>query len=280
MIPSAAVISGVPTFDGTEATPPSSLISLTTNDPTPKGDGTSQTTYQELSIPAKLQKRIQDLEFIEMAEFLPDSWRLQDDDSSKCCQTRRTPKRGPVNDIMVWTECYSALVAVLSAKFPWCTPHLMAYQRTIVKAHRTFVGEGWILYDTCYRRKAAITKSLKWGEIDFTLYNETFTGRAKALVRCNFCASELHASQECVYAPVQNIPAGSNTRPWTRQTTGNQATSVCQLFNGRTSNRCTFNPCKFAHICSDCRGRHPVSACRRGSRPQAGNRHRSRSPKK
>lgn len=68
-------------------------------------------------------------------------------------------------ELLVWTECYSTLVAVLVTKFPTKTPQLMAYQRKIVMAHRTFTVEGWVLYDTYFWRKAALTKSLDWGRI-------------------------------------------------------------------------------------------------------------------
>ena len=52
----------------------------------------------------------------------------------------------------------------------------MAYQKTIIRAHHSFTGEGWAVYDSCFR-----TKSLDWAEVDLTLYNETFVGRAKVL---------------------------------------------------------------------------------------------------
>ena len=71
---------------------------------------------------------------------------------------------------------------------------------TIMKAHRSFVGDGWITYDIAYRRKAAASKSLDWSQVDFTLYNETFTSRAKSVVRCGNCSSESQLSQECSYA--------------------------------------------------------------------------------
>jgi len=70
---------------------------------------------------------------------------------------------------------------VLSSCFPQTTSELMTYLKTIVKAHRSFAGEERATYDSSYRRKAAITKSLDWGQVDFTLYNETFTGRAKII---------------------------------------------------------------------------------------------------
>jgi len=36
----------------------------------------------------------------------------------------------------------------------------MAYQKTIIKAHQAFVGDGWLIYDSCFHRKAVNTKSL------------------------------------------------------------------------------------------------------------------------
>ena len=117
-----------------------------------------------------------------------------------CCgssQSHRIPRRGSVTNILLWLECYSSLVAVLSSKYPNKIGQFMAYQKTIIRAHRSFIGEGWVVYDSCFRRKAANTKNLDWGEVDLTLYNETFVGRAKILQRCNICLSELHATSEC-----------------------------------------------------------------------------------
>ena len=83
------------------------------------------------------------------------------------------PCRGLVTDILLWIEYYASMVVVLSSGFPQKTPELMAYQKTIVTAYRSFSGDGWVTYDSCYRSKAAITKSLDWGWVDFTLYSET-----------------------------------------------------------------------------------------------------------
>jgi hypothetical protein len=171
-----------------------------------------------------LVKKILDLEFIEMTELLPDTWRLQEEDVG-CCHQRQGQRKGPVTDILVWVECYASLVAVLASGHPKKMQEFMAYMRSIVKAHRTFTGEGWVSYDTCYHRKAAVSKSLDWDTIDFTLYNETFTGRAKAMACCRYCSSDLHLSQDCAYAPVsQHDSHGIQARART-----SQSTAVCQL---------------------------------------------------
>ena len=144
-------------------------------------------------LPAKLVKRILDRDYVDMAELVQDSWRFQEEEQNKYChqntckychQTKRL-RRGPITDILLWIECYTSMVAVLSSGFPQKTPELMAYLKTIARAHRSFSGDGWVAYDSCYRQKAAITKSLDWGQVDSTLYNETFTGRAKF----KFCLS-------------------------------------------------------------------------------------------
>lgn len=101
----------------------------------------------------------------------------------------------------------ASLVAILATRFPDKTPQLMAYMKTIVKAQRTFMGKGWVTYDTCFRRKAAIIKSLDWGEINFTASSETFTGRAKAVAHCRHCSSDLHAAHECAFGTPPSLPA-------------------------------------------------------------------------
>lgn len=194
-----------------------------------------------------------------MTELMPDSWRFNEEDQ-KCCQQSRRPRRGPVTEILLWVECYASLVSVLATKYPDKTPQLMMYQKTIVKAQRTFIGEGWITYDACYRRRASFTKSLDWGVVDFTLYNETFTGRAKTIARCHHCMSEYHTANACMYAP--DIP--STSQYTARLPT---ASKVCNLFNSRLGNMCRYNPCRYTHSCTECQGSHPRSSCHRSKPP-------------
>lgn len=178
-----------------------------------------------------------------------DRWRPLEEES-KCCHQRWVQCRGPISDILVWVECCSTMVAVLAARYPGKTPQQMGYLKTIVKAQRSFVGEGWVTYDSCYRRRS---KSLNLDIIDFTLYNEIFTGRAYTVPATS--------------TPPKNASMHPSTgQSWPCPLARLQQAPLCQLFNGRSSNRCTFNPCKFAHLCADCRGRHPVSACRGGLR--------------
>ena len=168
---------------------------------------------------------------------------------------------------LIWVECFSILAGVLTTRYPQHAQDFFAYQKTIVHASRSFAGGHWVTYDLCYRRRAAATKSLRWSLIDFTLYNETFTGRAKQMLRCRYCLSEHHASSECLYAPDPSLPTNrlaqfsSGSRPSRSQ--------ICPLFNSRNGNQCRFRPCKFLHICSGCQEPHPGSTCKLARPPSA-----------
>lgn len=86
-------------------------------------------------------------------------------------------------------------------------------------------------YDLCYRRAAALQKNLHWPRVDFTLYNETFTGKARPTARCKYCRSEHHKAHECVYAP-QPLP---HSPAMVRDTD-----NTCYLYNSQTGNQCRF----------------------------------------
>ena len=172
----------------------------------------------------------------------------------------RAPRRGPVTDILLWIECYSTLVLVLASHFPTKVPQLLSYQKMIVKAHRTYAGQGWVTYDIAHRHRAANTKSLDWGIIDFTLYNETFAGRTKAILRCKFCLSELHTSTECEHAYSLEQSSFQSSQRFSPKGP-EQLTPICFKFNSENQNNCKFKLCRYAHICSECRGHHHKSSC-------------------
>ena len=101
------------------------MAQLATQNPTPSHP----------SLPSKLVQKVLNLEFIEMAELVPESWGIDPDPSWCCHQGRRLARRRPVTDILLWLESYSALVAAL-----------VAYQATIIKAYRNFEGMVCVIY--------------------------------------------------------------------------------------------------------------------------------------
>ena len=101
-------------------------------------------------LPQKLIKKILDLEYIEMSELIPDAWRYNEEDNQCCHSTHCSARRGPVNNILLWLDCFLTLATVLVFKYGDKAAELWAYQRTIIIAQRDFKGEAWVTYDSCY----------------------------------------------------------------------------------------------------------------------------------
>ena len=105
--------------------------------------------------------RIQALEFVEISELLPEAW-IPTESADSTTPLRRRPYRTPVVDILVWTECYSLMAAVLAERFLDKAPQFFAYLRRIVHTAKAFRGTAWVAYDRLYRRQAASQRSLNW----------------------------------------------------------------------------------------------------------------------
>ena len=148
------------------------------------------------SLPLKVVKRILDLEFVEMSEVLVD-----DDTPNNVPGRLPTPPRPPIDDISRWVERFSLMAAVLSTRFPEKAPEFFAYQATIVRADRNYEGKRWVQYDRQFRREALSRKDLNWSVTNSRLYNESFTGRARAIPRCSYCAQDDHGEASCPRNP-------------------------------------------------------------------------------
>lgn len=111
------------------------------------------------------------------------------------------PLHSLVTDIIICTDCYATMVAILSSALPGKAPQFFAYLRTITKASCTFESSAWASYDMAYRRQAANQGSLDWGVVDPALYSKAFAGRAKLTRQCRYCLADTHSSQECAHAP-------------------------------------------------------------------------------
>ena len=92
-----------------------------------------------------------------MLEILPESWRLENDDTLQGGHGKR-PRRGPITNIDLWCECYAVMAAVLSAAYPSKAPHFFAYMRTIVRASCNFEGTAWVSYE-CHTEGQQLTSN-------------------------------------------------------------------------------------------------------------------------
>ena len=228
------------------------------------------------SLPAKVAKRILDLEFVEMAEVTVD-------DDLQGSGRQPAPARLPVTDISQWLERFSLMAAILTTRFPEKAGELFAYQATIVRAERNYEGKRWVSYDRQFRREALARRDLNWSVTDPRLYNEAFTGRARAIARCSYCLQDDHTAPRCPKNPNRPVfgwfpdPSG-----WPAQAGGPPPPSphygqrpspdICRRYN---DGRCKQARCKYRHACHDCQGPHAWVDCPRNRARPGG---RSRSP--
>ena len=114
-----------------------------------------------------------------------------------------------------------------------------------------------------------------------------FAGKARRRAYCELCLSEFHATQECpeatwqqpwAWPPAPEVftagPSGSTPYPheatslllpYPANSTSYQHNpkprpqrEICLKFQ---TGSCTFQPCKFLHICLHCNALHPGSGC-------------------
>ena len=165
-MPDPATLRDLPLFQGLGSNQPNMLLAKITAAPLPGISGSSASVMGERSLvmaesgydpaatlPQRVVKRILALEFVEMAELLPDAW-TDENTVPDSGQLHRRARHPPVTDILIWLECFSRLAAMLCTKFPSKAPEFWAYQTSILRAAKNFEGTVWVTYDRQYRREA------------------------------------------------------------------------------------------------------------------------------
>ena len=164
---------------------------------------------------------------------------------------RRFSRKAPVENISLWIECFSRMVAVLVTRYPDKAPEMFSYQASIVRVARNFEGTFWVVYDRQYRQEALANRDLNWSRINSRLYNEAFTGRAKAIPCCKHCLSDTHLTANCFLEPNLGVAQPQSTFG---TSIPSSSAEICRNYN---AGRCTYNRCRYRHICQDCSYPHP-----------------------
>ena len=157
-------------------------------------------------------------------------------------------------------------MAVLVGHDPDRLLDLMGYMTLIAKASRCYNWPAWVIYDQQFRQDAAGNPGLQWAKVDPSLYAQCFTGQE--ISKENWCGNyqELdHMTADC--------PFRSRKRPWTagpghteqmgKEAGGGskQGPQACLKFNCFNGDCKYGRECKFARVCTKCRGPHPVNKC-------------------
>ena len=131
-----------------------------------------------------------------------------DSDLPQASTRAPTPARLLVTDISIWVEQFLLMAAILVTHFPGKAAELFAYQTSIIRSEQNYEGKHWVVYDRQFRREVLAQKDLNWSTLDSRLYNEAFTGHAKAIAHCNHCLQDDHVMSLCPRNPNQPLP------PW------------------------------------------------------------------
>ena len=99
-------------------------------------------------VPAKLAQRIQDGQFVEMVELLPEVLRgpiPYDDDQQKSSKS----KYRELNGIVDWIQCFSLYIAIVCRSQPQRITDLLGHQNLIITSHMRFTDFSWVSTGHC-----------------------------------------------------------------------------------------------------------------------------------
>ena len=178
--------------------------------------------------------------------------------------------------LATWLQCFAIYAAVIASKQPSRLPDLLAYMSIIAKK---FLWPSWVVYDQNFCQEAAGCGSSEWARVDPGISAQCFTDMAIGSEGwCKHCQSIEHTSERCPLVPAypNSMEAGSQGRIKSQRWPGEALVSppqkrvqmaypdhYCIKFN-RFKGDCKFGKaCRFPHLCSACKGPHPVSKCDR-----------------
>ena len=178
--------------------------------------------------------------------------------------------------LMTWVSSFATYVAIVGEAHPDRVSDMLAYMRLIVREAGKFGGSGWLIYDSVFRRNQ-VGLSNPWNYIDASLHQVYIANQqGKVVPPCKHCQEIDHLTADCAVAAVlpkqreqresaaETVPtAASQGRAATkgkRPTPYPRQRPLCTSWN---TGSCRFpGACFYAHVCSNCYGSHPASACK------------------
>ncbi|CAB4007392.1 gag [Paramuricea clavata] len=197
-------------------------------------------------LPASYVKKIQSGEFFELSKLLPKNLCNTVDEqpvvltveNSIVKVKQSTQSTTNITDIDKWTTAFTTYMSVFTHQFPNRAQELLQYMTIIRHAAHCHKGVGWCIYDIKFRRKAGLSLSLNWSEIDQQLWLMTFAVPPASLR--------------------EEYPL-FHKGPQHYATPGNEQGGICRDFN--RSGACKRAQCRYRHICNRCEGEHAGLYC-------------------
>ena len=231
-------------------------------------------------VPGNIVKKIQGLEFVDLAELLPDNLellhRLDATEAGLASSKTSKGRLRQISSLTSWAQCFFTFSAIIVAAHPGKARELMAYGRFILREAIRHGGEGWRVYDTLFRHAVATDKEMAWDIVDGTIYSTTFLAMRETCVQCNLCMESDHKEQDCALSdrkshdrPLEHSQSqgpGSAPKPLSQRK--QKSSRICRAFNFSS---CAGLPeCQYQHVCLRCRkAPHRVGECPEPAPPSA-----------
>lgn len=176
-------------------------------------------------VPTQIKQKIWQHQYINIALLLKGNVELQElctgdlihITESGNIETRPKITKEKVTSIEKWTDAFLIFSCIYLKKFPNKTQELLQYMSIIREAaSRSNTGLSWRLYDEQFRLRQAIELQ-SWDRINANLWLR-------------------------VLGTSMSTPAAKPRMP---------GTNTCNFFN---QGHCSYNPCRFPHVCSHCGG--------------------------
>ena len=176
--------------------------------------------------------------------------------------------------LLTWVSSFATYIAIVAEAHPGRVGDMLAYMRLIIREAGKFGGSGWLTYDSVYRRNQE-GSSTPWNTLDASLHQVFIASQGDRItVPCKHCQELDHSPTECAVAAVlpgttastPALPSSTVTNPERPSTKGKRPIPytrqrpICSSWN---AGNCKFpGKCTYAHVCINCYGSHPASACR------------------
>ena len=226
-------------------------------------------------IPAKLVTKVRSLQYVDMAEFLPDNVGvLKSLDAAPLAQLlpATRPRLREIKSLLSWVTSFCTYTAILASSHPHLVESRLAYMALVIREARKNGGEGWRAYDQIFRQNAAMDPTADWARVDASLYAATFlVQRTTAGLFCKICCDTDHEASDCALLPYSaaasqdsstqvksDLKASPKERP---SRFGSFSIPICISWNRGS---CLKAPnCRYRHVCASCPGNHPAIECPR-----------------
>ena len=151
-------------------------------------------------------------------------------------------------------EEWNIYAMVLLREYPARALELLAYQSIICSASKSLPLHAWLKYDRKFRALAAANSSMRWDQWHSYYWLEAISAMPLSQTAqhwpCPYCKATVHFPENFLRLPFRvshQPPQQPSHRP-----------PICGDFN---RGNCIRHACRYQHICTLCKGNHPVSAC-------------------